>query len=113
MRSRKKYSRLTTNAILRFASGFWSICLFVFCLVCGAKAEAQDGHPLYFIYHGEQKMLNLDAKHVAIHTGDSAAIRNAFPTGLTANGLQPSDITAEPLDGWIILNVEKAVGAIT
>ena len=113
MRSRKKYSRLIANSFLRSASRFWSVCLFVLYLLLGVTAEAQESHPLFFIYHGEQRMLSLDAKHVAVHAGDSAAFRNAFPAGLAANGLEPSDITAVPLEGWIILNVEKVVAPVT
>ena len=85
------------------------LCLFT--LLCTKVSVAADSEPTYFIFHGERKSLTLDLERIAVRTTSAGvkttAALDAVPRGLQANGFTSSDVIAQPVSGWSILNARN------
>jgi len=86
-------------------------CLFP--LVCTKASTAADSEPTYFIFHGERKSLTLDLENIAVRSTSAGvkttAALDAVPRGLQANGFTSSDVIAQPVSGWSILNARNVL----
>jgi len=87
------------------------LCLFT--PLCTKVSVAADSEPTYFIFHGERKSLALDLENIAVRTTSAsvktAAAPNVVPRGLQANGFTSSDVIAQPVSGWSILNARNVL----
>ena len=88
----------------------------VFALVTfvghGALFAQADPEPLYYIYHGQPKALELDTERIAVRVTSSPSIPRssaALPNSLASRGFNQSDVVASPVAGWMILNARSAL----
>src|ERR1700681_3829418 len=102
------------NPLRRFASGliFFAVAGLLGTITLLADSAAE---PLYYVYHGEQKVLTLDTQSVAIHLNASVPSQSAVALSqtLTQHGFNSSDVIAEPGAGWLILNAKNALSSST
>ncbi|MEY2530915.1 MAG: hypothetical protein QOI96_1000, partial [Verrucomicrobiota bacterium] len=85
-------------------AGIFSLGLF-----CAATLFAES-EPLYYIYHGQQKPLTLDAERIAVRvspTPPNLQSAAALPMSLASHGFSESDVVARPEAGWMILNAQN------
>src|ERR1017187_6617349 len=88
-----------------------ALCALVFVSLdslCSAGTE-----PLFYIYHGQPKVLTLDSSRIAVRVNPSVANShaNAVPKSLATQGFSDADVVAQPVPGWMILNAQNALTA--
>src|SRR2546430_817852 len=89
-----------------------AVGLFPIAIGMSQPASAGNAEPLYYIYRGQQKQLNLDAAHIAVHVKGASA--DSVPLGLVSRGYTVADIESRPLGDWIVLRAHtSASGART
>jgi subtilisin family serine protease len=95
-----------------------AVAVAALALACAVpRLAGSETEPLYFVYHGQQKDLKLDAQHVAVHVKTSTVnpVSSAakVPAGLISHGFSESDVVARPLSDWMILDAQKTLPAPT
>src|SRR5437867_2934558 len=100
--------QITMPKLAKLLRGFGAFIAVLPIFSMASVLSAGETETFYYVYHGQQKALQLDGQHITVRVSTPApnvpSLPATLPTSLTTHGFTAEDIVAQPVPGWLILN---------